>query len=207
VEARPARELIVGYGTAQMRTATTLVPCCLLVALALSLGCQRSKEQAVLIEPHEVQPDPEALPADPFGSSSAAYTRLREVTDAALASKWNGELETFAPWLEEQTVSVERALALLKALRVGPLDIYAVANGRIAMVYDSIATALTRASEEAAQAGHDADWKGEEGRVWEQAVAFWARCARGSSNGGTHLDAWDLRCRAGLTNSQAKLAP
>ena len=44
---------------------------------------------------------------------------------------WSGELEDFAPWLEEETVAVERALNLLKALRVGPRDVYAVANGRI----------------------------------------------------------------------------
>lgn len=188
-----------------MRIATIHVLACLLLALAL--GCQRGKDQAVFIEPHELDVDPEAVPADPFGSSSAAYTKLREVTDEALASTWSGELDTFAPWLEEQTVAVERALALLKALRVGPRDIYAVANGRIAMVYDRIASNLTRASEEAERSGHDADWKGEESRVWEQAVAFWARCARGASTGGTHLDAWDLRCQTGLANSQAKLAP
>lgn len=188
-----------------MRIANTLLFACLLVTLAL--GCQRGKNQAVLIEPHEIEADPEALPVDPFGSASAAYAKLREVTDAALASKWSGELDSFAPWLEEQTVAVERALALLKALRVGPLDVYAVANGRIAKLYDEIAKALTRASEEAERAGHDADWKGQENRVWEQAAAFWARCARGSSTGGTHLDGWDLRCRAGLANSQAKLDP
>jgi hypothetical protein len=182
-----------------MRIASTLVVCCLMLA------CQRGKEQAVLIDPSAMQTDADAVPGDPFGSSNAAYAKLREVTDAALASKWNSRLDDFAPWLEEETVAVERALALLKALRVGPLDVYAVANGRIAMVYDQIAAALTRASKEAADAGFDADWKGEEGRVWEQANAFWARCVRGCSMGGTHLDAWDLRCRTGLANSEAKL--
>ena len=191
----------MSYGTTLMRIATTVVVCSLLFA------CQRGKEQAVFIEPSAFQADAHAVPGDPFGSSSGAYTKLREVTDAALASKWNGRLDDFAPWLEEETVAVERALGLLKALRVGPLDVYAVANGRIAMLYDQIAAALTRASEEAAAAGFDADWEGQEGRVWEQANAFWARCVRGCSTAGTHLDAWDLRCRAGLANSEAKLDP
>ena len=186
-----------------MPIASTTVPACLLVCLAL--GCQRGKEQAVVVDPRAIEARSHAVPADPFGSASGAYTALRDVTDAAVALKWSGALEDFAPWLEEETVSVERALALLKALRVGSRDVYAVANGRIAMVYDQIAIALTRASEEAAEAGFDADWTGQEGRLWEQANAFWARCARGCSTGGTHLDAWDLRCRAGLVNSQVKL--
>ena len=188
-----------------MRIASTTVGACLFSCLAL--GCQRGKEQAVVIQPGAVQHDSQAIPSDPFGSASAAYTALHEVTNAALASKWTGELESFAPWLEEQTVAVERALALLKALRVGPGDVYAVANGRIALVYDQIATALTRASEEATAAGFNADWKDQEGRIWEEANAFWARCARGCSTGGAHLDAWDLRCRAGQANSRAKLTP
>lgn len=177
-----------------------------LVSLAgLAGGCQRGKQQAVVIEPTPAQLDSQGVPAEPFGSASPAYARLRDVTNAALASKWSGALEDFAPWLEEETVAVERSLALLKALRLGPLDVYAVANGRIAMVYDSIASALTRASAEAAAAGFEADWKDEEGRVWEQASAFWARCVRGCSTGGTHLDGWDLRCQAGLANSEVKL--
>lgn len=154
-----------------------------------------------------MQTDVAAIPADPFGSSSPAYAELRKVTDTALAMKWSGALEDFAPWLEDETVAVERALSLLKALRVGPSDLYAVANGRIAMVYDHIATTLTEASEVAETAGLDSEWKGDEGPVWEQANAFWARCARGCSTGGTHLDAWDLRCREGLANSQAELGP
>jgi len=177
---------------------------CLLLGL---LGCQRGKEQAVVIEPNTMQTSATSVPGDPFGSASPAYARLVEVTDAAVAAKWSGVLEDFAPWLEEETVAVERALALLKALRVGPRDVYAVANGRIAMVYDHIAVALTEASRVAEVAGVDADWKGEEGRVWATSNAFWARCARGCSTGGTHLDAWDLRCRSGLANSQAKLDP
>jgi hypothetical protein len=176
------------------------------VLFTLLLGCNRGKEQAVTIVPHEARPDANAVPGDPFGSSSAAYERLREVTDAALALPWNGELESFAPWLEEQTVAVERSLNLLKALRVGPRDVYAVANGRIALVYEHIAVALTEASKVAETAGYDPDWRGQEGHIWEQADAFWARCVRGCSTGGTHLDAWDLRCRSGLANTEAKLA-
>ena len=184
-----------------IRFASTIVLACLL------LGCQRGKKNAVAIEPSVMHTDPNSVPADPFGSSSGAYTKLREVTDAALAMVWSGALEDFGPWLEEETVAVERALGLLKALRVGPLDVYAVANARIAMVYDHIAIALTEASQVAEAAGLNSDWIGEEGRVWQQANAFWARCARGCSTGGTHLDAWDLRCRNGLANSQMKLSP
>jgi len=174
---------------------------CLLCA---GLGCQRGKGQAVVIQPSAMDSTAISVPRDPFGSASPAYKRLVEVTDAAVATKWTGALEDFAPWLEEETVAVERALALLKAIRVGPGDVYAVANGRIAMVYDHIAVALTEASRAAEAAGFDADWKGEEGRVWATSNAFWARCARGCSMGGTHLDAWDLRCRSGFTNSEAK---
>lgn len=192
---------MAGYSSTVMRFASTVVLGCLV------LGCQRGKENAVVIEPTAMQTDGNSVPADPFGLPGGAYTRLREVTDAALAARWSGVLEDFAPWLEEETVAVERALNLLKALRVGPRDVYAVANGRLAMVYDHIAVALTEASQVADAAGLDSDWKGEEGRVWETANTFWARCARGCSTGGTHLDAWDLRCRSGLANSQAKLGP
>jgi hypothetical protein len=173
--------------------------------LMLALGCNRNKNDAVTIVPGKDATDPNTVPSDPFGASSGAYERLREVTDAALATPWSGNLDDFAPWLEEQTVAVERSLSLLKALRVGPRDIYAVANGRIALVYEHIATALTEASVLAESRGADADWKGQEARIWEQANAFWARCVRGCSTGGTHLDAWDLRCRHGLANSGAKL--
>jgi len=181
------------------------LPACLVLCLAL--GCQRGKEQAVLIEPGADRAYDEASPVDPFGAGTGAYTALRDATDAALALSWSGQLDDFAPWLEEETEHVERALALLKSLRVGPGDVYAVANGRIARVYERIATALTKASAEAEARGFDADWKDQEGRLWEQANAFWSRCARGCSTGGPHLDAWDLRCRAGVANSQAKLGP
>ncbi len=175
------------------------------LTLLLVLGCNRNKDDAVTIVPGKGPTDSSAVPSDPFGSSSAAYERLREVTDSALATPWSGTLEDFAPWLEEQTVAVERSLTLLKAIRVGPRDIYAVANGRIALVYEHIATALTEASALAESEGREADWKGQQARIWEQANAFWARCVRGCSTGGTHLDAWDLRCRHGLANSGAKL--
>jgi hypothetical protein len=178
-----------------------------LTVLALfAIGCNRGKEGAVTIVPREIEIDTEAVPRDPFGSSSAAYERLREVTDAALSAPWKGDLRSFAPWLEEQTVAVERSLHLLKALRAGPHDVYAVASGRIAMVYDQIAEGLTQASRLAEAEGFDADWKGQQSRVWEQAVAFWERCARGCGAGGTHLDAWELRCRAGLARSKVELA-
>ena len=170
------------------------------------LGCGRAKEDAVVISPSALQLAPDAVPQDPFGASTEAYQRLREVTDAARGAPWNGELESFALWLEEQTVAVERALHLLKALRVGPSDIYAVANGRIALVYTQIAEALTEASRIAEAEGHEADWSGQQNLIWEQAQAYWARCVRGCSTGGAHLDAWDLRCRSGLADSEAETA-
>ena len=187
-----------------MPIASIAVPACLLLCLAL--GCQH-KEQAVVIEPGVVRAYDQASPVDPFGAGTGAYAALRDATDAALSLNWGGQLADFAQWLDEETDLVERALALIKSLRVGPSDVYAVANGRIAMVYERIAMALTQASAEAADAGFNADWKDQQGRVWEQANAFWARCARGCSTGGPHLDAWDLRCRAGVANSQAKLSP
>jgi hypothetical protein len=173
--------------------------------LSWTLGCQRGNEQAIVIQPTPTQMSAATVPGDPFGSASPAYKRLAEVTDAAVATKWSGALEDFAPWLEEQTTAVERALALLKAIRIGPLDVYSVANGRIAIVYDQIAVALTEASRLAEAEGLDADWKDQEARVWAQSNSFWRRCARGCSTGGTHLDAWDLRCQAGQVHSQAKL--
>lgn len=189
----------------RMPIASISLPPCLLLCLAL--GCQRGKDQAVVIEPSAIRAYDQASPVDPFGAGTGAYAALRDATDAALALNWSGQLDDFAPWLDEETDLVERSLALLKSLRVGQGDVYAVANGRIANVYDRIATALTQASAEAAAAGFDADWKNQQGRLWEQANAFWARCARGCSTGGPHLDAWDLRCRAGVANSQAKLLP
>lgn len=183
-----------------IRTASTALLLC------IALGCGRTKQDSVLISPSASQLALDAVPQDPFGASSAAYKRLRELTDAALASPWNGALDSFAPWLEEQTVAVEQSLHLLKALRVGPSDIYAVANGRIALVYTQIAEALTEASRIAEAEGHEADWTGQQNLIWEQAQAFWSRCVRGCSTGGAHLDAWDLRCRSGLADSEAKTA-
>jgi hypothetical protein len=185
-----------------MRVAPTIVFGCL---VCVALGCQRGKEQAVVIKPSAMHMSASSVPGDPFGSASPAYARLVEVVNAANAAKWNGALEDFAPWLEEQTTAVERALALLKAIRIGPLDVYSVANGRIAIVYDQIAVALTEASRLAEAEGLDADWKDQETRVWAQSNSFWRRCARGCSTGGTHLDAWDLRCQAGQAHSQARL--
>lgn len=152
--------------------------------------------------PHDVRLDPERVPAEPFGSPGAAYERLRELTDEALAAGWDGELEGLAPWLEGQTVAVERSLHLLKALRVGPRDVYAVANGRVAMVYEHIARTLTRGSELANERGYEADWKDQQDQIWEQASGFWMRCVRGCGSGGSHVDAWELRCRNGLARSE-----
>ena len=179
---------------------TTLLTCAL-------LACQRSSNEAVTIVPSPPHTRADANPGDPFAPSSSAYSKLREVTEGALATPWDGALESFAPWLEEQTVAVEQSLALLRALRVGAQDVYAVATGRIALVYEQIATAMTEATPLAEAAGDDSDWKGQQARIWEQAYGFFARCARLCSLGGAHLDAWDLRCHEGRANSQAKLAP
>lgn len=168
----------------------------------LMLGCQRGAEQAVTISPSLWPTDLEAIPSDPFGSPSPAYARLREVTDAALEGAWNGQLEDFADWLERETVAVERALGLLKALRVGAQDEYAVASARVALVYENIARTLTEASVAAEAAGEQADWKGQQGRIQEQANAFWMRCVRLCNVAGAHLDAWALRCGRGLARGQ-----
>ena len=174
--------------------------------LGLAAGC-RQPEQGVTIVPIAEAGPIEAVPVDPFGASSPAYEQLKEVTEAALDNPWDGELASFAPWLEQQTVSVEHALRMLKGVRVGPQDVYAVANGRIAMVYVQIADALTEASILAEAEGQIADWTGQQGVIWEQASAFWARCVRGCGMSGPHLDGWDLRCRAGLADSDAKMSP
>jgi hypothetical protein len=177
------------------------------LCLCLILGCGSKQAQGVTIVPVE-QPGPgELVPTDPFGAASPAYEELKEVTDAALANEWDGSLGTFAPWLEQQTVAVERSLRMLKAIRVGPQDVYAVANGRIALVYERIAAALTDASLLAESEGYEADWTGQENVIWEQAAAFWARCVRGCGMSGPHLDGWDLRCRLGLAHSESKTAP
>ena len=62
---------------------------------------------------------------------------------------------------------------------MGPHDVYAVANGRIALVYEQIAAALTEASSVAQAEGYEADWKGQEGRIWEQAQALWESQTKG----------------------------
>lgn len=177
----------------------------IMLILTLS-GCGRGKEQAVTIVPREVEVDSRSVPGDPFGASSAAYERLREVTDEALATPWSGELDELAPWLEEQTIAVERSLALLKALRVGPMDVYAVANGRIALVYEHVATALTEGSDVAEASGYESDWRGQEDLIWDRANAFWARCVRSCGTEGAHLDAWRLRCRVGAADTEARLS-
>ncbi len=169
------------------------------------VGCQRNRQGAVVIEPSQMGPHASLAPEDPFGASAGAYTKLREVTDAALAVPWSGRLAEFADWLENETVAIERSLGLLKALRVGPGDQYAVANARIAMLYDHIAIGLTNATLAAEAEGLEADWKGQQGRIWLQSSSFWARCVRGCSMSGTHLDAWDLHCRQGLANSQTQV--
>jgi hypothetical protein len=174
----------------------------LLVGALVLTACHRGAEEAVVIDPSRLAEEPAAVPAEPFGSPSPAYARLREVTDAALGLPWDGELESFGQWLEEETVAVERALALLKALRAGSSDEYAVANARIALVYERIALALTDASRAADTVGYDADWKDQQGLIQEQADAFWARCVRLCGTAGAQLDAWDLRCRQGLAARQ-----
>ena len=57
-----------------MPTASITVPACLLLCLAL--GCQRGKEQAVVIEPSAVRAYDQANPVDPFGAGSRRLRRL-----------------------------------------------------------------------------------------------------------------------------------
>ncbi|MGD8317737.1 MAG: hypothetical protein PVH21_17975 [Myxococcales bacterium] len=168
----------------------------------LAAACSRGGESAVVIEPSLAVSENDGVPVEPFGAPSPAYAQLRDVTDAALGLPWDGELESFAPWLEEETASIERALALLKALRATAGDEYAVANARIALVYERIAQALTDASATADAVGYDADWKDQQGLIQEQANAFWARCVRLCGVAGPQLDAWDLRCQRGLSTGQ-----
>jgi hypothetical protein len=84
---------MAGYSSILMRVPSTIVLGCLLLGLLGLLGCQRGKQQAVVIEPNAIQSSSTSVPGDPFGSASPAYARLVEVTDAAVAAKWSGALE------------------------------------------------------------------------------------------------------------------
>ena len=157
-----------------------------------------------------IVPEPSAMlpeiPADPFGSPGPAYDRLREVTDAARAATWSGEINELAGWLEAETLAVEQSLALMKSLRFGAADVYAVANGRVALLYEHIARTLSEAEPLAKRHDLDFDWLGQEGLLWERANALWGRCVNGCALAGPYLDAWELRCRAGVDETQAKTA-
>jgi hypothetical protein len=170
----------------------------LAAATLLLLACRRGSEETVIISPDRLRAAVPPIPSEPFGAPSPAYAQLRDVTDAALALSWNGRLESFAEWLEEETVAVERARVLLKVLRAGARDEYAVANGRIGLVYERIALAMTDASAAANAGGYEADWKDQQALIEEQGRAYFSRCARLCGTGGAHLDAWDLRCQRGL---------
>ena len=175
----------------------------LLIAI-LFVGCKRGNEPPVAIapDPSVMLPD---VPSDPFGTPGPAYDRLRQLTDTARTTVWSGQVDDLAAWLESETTAVERSLGLMKTLRLGAGDVYAVANGRIALVYEHIASTLTEA--ELVVTDHDLDWIGQQTVLWKQANAFWARCARGSSFRGPYLDVWELRCQAGVEETAAKLAP
>lgn len=147
------------------------------------------------------------VPSDPFGAPGQAYERLHQITDDARTTRWSGRVEDLAAWLEGETVAVEQSLSLMKTLRLGAGDVYAVANGRIALVYEHIASTLTEAEDLVKDRDLDLDWIGQQAVLWERANAFWARCARGCSLGGPYLDVWALRCRAGVGETAAKLKP
>lgn len=186
-----------GYSSDVLRLAACLV-------LALVAACQRGGEEAVVVSPDRLPSEPTEVPVDPFGAASPAYAELRNVTDATLSDAWSGRLEDFAPWLERQTEAIERARSLLKALRVGPQDEYAVALARIALVYEHVVRGLTDASAAAQAVGYEADWRDQQGLVEEQAASFWMRCVHLCGQAGAHVDAWALRCRRGLAESQAQ---
>ncbi|MEM8609685.1 MAG: hypothetical protein AAGF92_21480 [Myxococcota bacterium] len=158
-----------------------------------------------------IQPSPDVMlpevPSDPFGAPSLAYEQLRSTTDTARTTDWNGNVDDLAAWLEAQTQAVEQSLALMKALRVGASDVYAVANGRVALVYDHIASTLTEAEARVKDRELDFDWIGQQSVLWEQANGFWARCARGASLGGPYLDVWELRCEAGEKETAVRINP
>ncbi|MDH3200618.1 MAG: hypothetical protein OEM15_06970 [Myxococcales bacterium] len=179
-----------------------------LVVVILLAGCQRSTEPPVAISP-----DPDVMlpdvPSDPFGTPGQAYERLRQITDDARTTSWSGQVQELAAWLEGETTAVEQSLTLMKTLRLGASDVYAVANGRIALVYEHIASTLTEAEVlvKDRDSELDLDWIGQQAVLWERANAFWARCARGCSSGGPYLDVWELRCRAGADETSAKFGP
>ena len=175
-----------------------------LVVVILLVGCQRSNEPPVAISPDPVVMLPD-VPSDPFGTPGAAYDRLRQVTDAARTTIWSGQVDELAAWLEGETTAVERSLALMKTIRLGAGDVYAVANGRIALLYEHIASTLTEA--EVLVKDRDLDWIGQQAVLWERANGFWARCERGCNLGGPYLDVWELRCQAGVEETAAKLVP
>jgi len=172
----------------------------------LLLGCQRGGDSPVTIVP-DATVRPPNVPSDPFGAPGVAYDRLRAITDQARERSWDGNVETLADWLELETQAVEQALALMKTLRVGAPDVYAVANGRVALVYEHIAGTLVEAEPlvRARELEYD-DWVGQEAVLFERANAFYSRCARGCRLGGLYLDVWELRCQAGVAETSAKLA-
>lgn len=174
-----------------------------LVFVILLVGCLRGNGPPVAIAPAPVAMLPD-VPSDPFGTPGAAYDRLHEITDAARTMIWSGKVEDLAAWLESETTTVERSLALMKTLRLGAGDVYAVSNGRIALLYEHIASTLTEA--ELLVTDRDLDWIGQQALLWERANGFWARCERGCDLGGPYLDVWQLRCEAGIEETAAKLA-
>jgi hypothetical protein len=143
------------------------------------------------------------LPIDPFAteSESSPYARLRAETDAARAVAWNGELDSFGPWLQMQTQSIEEALGALAELRTGRPDQYGVASGRLALAYEHVARNVDRAGELAEAAAIQADWKDLSPVLWERAQSCWTRCAKVTAAGAPHLDAWKMRCAEGVRSS------
>lgn len=145
------------------------------------------------------------IPIDPFAteSESSAYARLRARTDAAQALAWDGSLDSFGPWLELETQSIEDALGALAELRTGRRDQYGVASGRMALTYEHVARNVDRAWAMAEATGMQPDWKDLSPVLWERAQGFWARCAQVTAAAAPHLDAWKIRCTEGLRSSSS----
>ena len=196
------REVMTRYSITHMRVV-------FLVWLVVGCGgCQRGGEASIVLDPSVADEKMSDLPADPFsyGDARAAYAQLREQTEASRARQWNGELEDFDEWLELQTSDLEKDLALLRLLRGGSSEVYAVANGRVALVYEHIATAMQAASSAAAEVDASSEWRDQQALIWDQAVRYWARCASGTSASGPHLDAWSLRCRKGRRSANTRVS-
>ncbi|MGB5809003.1 MAG: hypothetical protein WBG86_00660 [Polyangiales bacterium] len=187
-----------------MNTLLDVARITLLAGIAIGCGRIDSPPVAIAPGPDVMLPD---VPTDPFGTPGKTYDQLLLITETARKTPWDGEVEHLAAWLEAQTVAVERSRAFLIGLAVGAEDVFAVANGRLALLYEHIASTLTDAEAVITDPDVDFDWMGKQMLLWEQANGYWSRCAVGCSLGGPYLDVWELRCEAGAEETGARFRP